>query len=51
MEIVRDTKLEGGAPSSRITRVAVETRCAGRGYLTITEFPAEVVRPVASVGE
>jgi hypothetical protein len=51
MEIVRDTKLEDGSPSSRITRVAVETRRSGRGYLTITEFPCGVVRPATSAGE
>ena len=51
MEIVRDTKLEDGLPSSRITRVAVETRRSGRGYLTITEFPCGVVRPATSAGE
>jgi hypothetical protein len=51
MEIVRDTQLEGGSPSSRITRVALETRRAGRGYLTITEFPPGVVGPATSAGE
>lgn len=51
MEMVRDTKLKDGSPISRITRVAVETRRAGRGYLTITEFPPEAIRPAASAGE
>ncbi|PWU03111.1 MAG: hypothetical protein C5B51_19465 [Terriglobia bacterium] len=51
MEIVRDTKVDGGSPGSRITRVAVETRRAGRGYLTITEFAPGVVRPATSTGE
>jgi hypothetical protein len=51
MEIVRDTKLQDGSPSSRITRVAVETRRAGRGYLTITEFPPAALGPAVSAGE
>ena len=51
MEIVRDTKLQDGSPSSRITRVAVETRHAGRAYLTITEFPSAAISPAALAGE
>ena len=51
IEIVRDMKLQGGSPSSRITRVAVETRRSGRGYLTITEFPAAANNAGASAGE
>lgn len=39
IEIVRDTQLLDGHPSVRITRLRLETRRAGRGYLTITEFP------------
>jgi hypothetical protein len=38
IDIVRDTKVQGGSPWSRITHLAVQTRRAGRGYLTITEF-------------
>jgi hypothetical protein len=51
MEMVRDTKLRDGSPSSRITRVAVETHRGGRGYLTITEFPPEAIRQAPSAGE
>lgn len=51
IEIVRDTKLERGSPYSRITRVAVETRRSGRGYLTITEFPPARISVAASAGE
>lgn len=51
MELVRDTKLQDGSPSSRITRVVVETRRSGRGYLTITEFPPAAIRAAASAGE
>lgn len=51
IDIVRDTKLRDGSPYSRITRVGVETRHAGRGYLTITEFPPAAARAVASAGE
>lgn len=51
MDMVRDTKLKDGSPISRITRVAVETRRAGRGYLTITEFPPQAMRPAASAGD
>lgn len=40
IEMIRDTKLRDGSPYSRITRIAVETRHSGRGYLTITEFPS-----------
>ena len=38
IELVRDTKLVDGHATARITRVAIETRRSGRGYLTITEF-------------
>lgn len=38
IDIVRDTKVQDGSPWSRITHLAVQTRRAGRGYLTITEF-------------
>ncbi|PWU07843.1 MAG: hypothetical protein C5B51_08955 [Terriglobia bacterium] len=51
LEIVRGTKLQDGSPCSRITRVAVETRRAGRGYLTITEFPAPEMGAAASAAE
>jgi len=51
MEMVRDTKLQDGAPRSRVTRVRFETPGAGRGYLTITEFPSAAARTVASAGE
>ena len=51
IEMVRDTKLRDGSPCSRITRVAIETRRAGRGYLTITEFPPAAARAVASAVE
>jgi len=51
IEMVRDTKLQDGSPSSRVTRVAVETRHVGRGYLTITEFPAAGTGRAASAGE
>jgi hypothetical protein len=51
IEMVRDTKLQNGSPYSRITRIAVETRHAGRGYLTITELPPAKARAVASAGE
>jgi hypothetical protein len=51
IEMVRDTKLQDGSPCSRTTRVAVETRRAGRGYLTITEFPPAAIRAKASAGE
>jgi hypothetical protein len=39
VEIVRDTKLLNGQPCIRMTHVAIETRRAGRGELTITEIP------------
>ena len=51
VEMVRDTKLQDGSPCSRITRVAVETRRSGRGYLTITEFPAAAIGAFTSAGE
>jgi len=51
IEMVRDTKLQDGSPHSRITRLRVETRSAGLGYLTITEFPPAAARAVASAGE
>lgn len=51
VEVVRDTKLQDGSPSSRITRVAVETRRTGRGYLTITEFPSAAISASARAGE
>lgn len=51
IEIVRDTKLRDGSPCSRITRVAVETQRAGRGYLTITEFPSAAIRDSGLAGE
>ena len=51
IRMVRDTKLQDGSPYSRISRVAVETRHSGRGYLTITEFPAAAVNRVALAGE
>jgi hypothetical protein len=51
IEMVRDTNLRSGSPCSRITRVAVETRRAGRGYLTITEFPPAAIRAAALAGE
>jgi hypothetical protein len=51
IEMVRATTLRDGSPGSRITRVAIETRRAGRGYLTITEFPPAAVRSAASAGE
>jgi len=51
ISMVRDTKLQNGSPCSRITRVAVETRRAGRGYLTITEFPPAAIRAAALAGE
>ena len=51
IEIVRDTKLQHGSPYSRITRVAVETRRSGRGYLTVTEFPPAAVGAAVSAGE
>jgi hypothetical protein len=54
IEMVRDTKLRDGFPISRITRIAIETRRAGRGYLTITECPpaatSAVVRAKQSAG-
>jgi len=51
IEMVRDTKLQDGSPCSRITRVALETRRTGRGYLTITEFPPAAIRGSTSDGE
>ena len=51
IEMARDTKLQDGSPSSRITRVAIQTRRSGRCYLTITEFPSAAVDSAASVGE
>jgi hypothetical protein len=51
MEFVRDTKLQDGSPCSRITRVAIETRRSGRGYLTITEFSPAAIRAAASARE
>lgn len=50
IEMVRDTKLQNGSPYSRITHVAIETRRAGRGYLTITEFPSAAIDKLASAG-
>jgi len=38
IELVRDTKLVQGHACARITRVAIETRRSGRGYLTMTEY-------------
>jgi hypothetical protein len=38
IEIVRDTQLQNGHPCVRITRVRLETRREGRGYMTMTEF-------------
>jgi hypothetical protein len=38
IDIVRDMKLQDGSSWSRITHLAVQTRRAGRGYLSITEF-------------
>jgi hypothetical protein len=42
IELVRDTQVQDGSVSTRITRAAVETRRSGRGYLTMIE-----VRPGA----
>jgi len=50
MEMVRYTKLQDGKPCSRITRVAIRTRGAARGYLKMTEFPpADVAGSVAAI--
>jgi len=38
IQLVRDTKLLHGVPCLRVTHVSVETRRAGRGELTITEY-------------
>ena len=38
VEVVRDTKLVNGVPAIRVTHVALATRKAGRGELTITEY-------------
>lgn len=38
VELVRDTKLLGGNPCTRVTHVAIETPRLGRGELTITEY-------------
>lgn len=38
IELVRDSKLVEGHACARITRVAIETRRPGRGYLTMVEF-------------
>ena len=38
IQVVRDTKLMNGVPCVRVTHAAVETRHAGRGELTITEY-------------
>jgi len=40
IQIVRDTKLLHGVPSDRVTHVAIQTRLAGRGELTIAEYRA-----------
>jgi hypothetical protein len=50
VEIVRRTKLQDGKPCSRMTRVAMQTRGAERGYLQMTEFPpAEVTGSVPAL--
>jgi len=38
VQLVRDTKLMDGVPCLRVTHVSIETRRAGRGELTITEY-------------
>jgi hypothetical protein len=43
MEVVRDTQLQDGNPSVRITHVTIETPRVGRGQLKITEFPLSAV--------
>jgi hypothetical protein len=40
IQVVRDTKLLNGVPGIRVTHVAIETRLAGRGELTIAEYLA-----------
>jgi hypothetical protein len=43
IQVVRDTKLLNGVPCVRVTHVTIETRLAGRGELTITEYPLTTV--------
>jgi hypothetical protein len=38
IRLVRDTRLLNGVPCVRVTHVTIETRLAGRGELTITEY-------------
>ena len=43
IEVDRNTHLDGGVPSERVTRLAIDVRMVGRAELTVTERPVETV--------
>jgi hypothetical protein len=47
--IVRDVRLQDGAPYIRITQIEIDARFVGRAELTITESPCTCARPAGGI--